>query len=97
MGLPVVSFATGVVPESVHHGETGFLAPERDWKTLTQYILCLLENSDLWERLSQQGPKFIQKTYNLTVQTQQLEHLYHDRILNGSHSQRVSHHFDLTS
>ena len=40
MEKPVVSFATGGVPEAVLHGETGFLAPDRDWQTLAQYSRC---------------------------------------------------------
>src|SRR5262249_21560415 len=32
MQKPVVAFASGGVVEAVEHGQTGFLAPERDWR-----------------------------------------------------------------
>ena len=32
MGLPVVSFASGGIPEAVANNETGFLVAEKDWE-----------------------------------------------------------------
>jgi glycosyltransferase involved in cell wall biosynthesis len=40
MGVPVVSFASGAIPESVAHGEVGLLAAEREWQELAKHILC---------------------------------------------------------
>ena len=45
MGLPVVSFSTGGIPEAVAHGETGFLADEADSGLLAKYIQLLLETN----------------------------------------------------
>jgi len=41
-GLPVVSFSSGGTPEAVRHGESGYLAAERDWRALSEYISKLL-------------------------------------------------------
>ncbi|MBE9032590.1 glycosyltransferase [filamentous cyanobacterium LEGE 11480] len=83
MGLPVVSFASGGIPESVAHGETGFLVAERDWQGLAQHILDLLQNPQLWHRLSYQGPEYVRRNFDLATQTRKLEALYYDRVLSA--------------
>jgi colanic acid/amylovoran biosynthesis glycosyltransferase len=80
MGLPVVSFASGGIPESVADGESGLLAPERDWEALAGHLLRLLQTEDLWARLSGAGPEFVRRNFDLAVQTRRLEALYHDRV-----------------
>lgn len=82
MGLPVVSFQTGGIPEAVSHGETGFLAPERDWDGLAEYILCLMKNKELWHQFSNNGQKRIRERFNLIYQTGLLEDIY-DKVLQG--------------
>lgn len=76
MGLPVVSFASGGIPEAVAHGETGLLSPAGDGETLASHILLLLQNMDLWRRMSEAGPKRVASLFNLDKQTRQLEDLY---------------------
>jgi colanic acid/amylovoran biosynthesis glycosyltransferase len=81
MGLPVVSFASGGIPESVHHGVTGLLAPERDCEMLAQHLLRVLGDRDLWSRFSHAGPEFVRRNFDLRQQTRLLEGLYVDRVL----------------
>lgn len=76
MNLPVVSFATGGIPEAVAHEKTGFLAPAGDWRSLAQYILQLFQNPQLWKQMSHAGRKHIQTNFNLTAQTKTLEKIY---------------------
>lgn len=76
MGLPVVSFQTGGIPEAVSHGETGFLAQERDWEGLAEYIMRLMRNKDLWQKFSDNGRKRVLGKFNLTRQTSLLENIY---------------------
>ena len=40
MEKPVVSFASGGIGEAVEHGETGFLAAERDWRVSRNIFRC---------------------------------------------------------
>jgi colanic acid/amylovoran biosynthesis glycosyltransferase len=80
MGLPVVSFASGGIPESVADGVTGLLAPEGDGAALAGHLLRLLGEADLWARLSGAGPEFVRRNFDLAVQTRGLERLYHDRV-----------------
>ena len=76
MGLPVVSFATGAIPEAVAHGEVGFLAAERNWEELAKYILLLFQEEPLWHRFSEFGPRRVQALFNLQNQTSKLEEIY---------------------
>lgn len=75
-GLPVASFATGPIPEVVVHGETGFLAPERDWGKLAEYITQLLEDGKLRRRFGQMGAERARTMFDLRRQTRILEEMY---------------------
>ncbi|MEM7772330.1 MAG: glycosyltransferase [Cyanobacteria bacterium P01_A01_bin.37] len=76
MGLPVVSFASGGIPEAVAHGKTGFLAPEKNESVLADYLFQLLDNSTLWANVSQNGQAWVRQHFDLKKQTQKLEDLY---------------------
>jgi glycosyltransferase involved in cell wall biosynthesis len=76
MGLPAVSFASGGIPEAVSHAETGFLAPERDWKLLAKYILDLLVDEKLWLRFSKAGRERVLELFNIDSQARKLEEIY---------------------
>lgn len=76
MGLPVVSFASGGVAEAVAHGETGFLASERDWKGLAEYISSLLGDDALRRRFGVAGRKRVCTHFDLRRQTEELEGIY---------------------
>lgn len=76
MGLPVVASMHAGIPEAIIHGETGFLASERDWKQLAQYIVQLLEDKALWQRFSFSGQERIMHYFDLYKQNQGLEKLY---------------------
>lgn len=81
--LPVVSFATGPVPEVVAHEKTGFLAPERDWKALADYITRLLQDAKLRRRFGALGAERARAMFDLHHQTRTLEELY-GRFASGS-------------
>jgi glycosyltransferase involved in cell wall biosynthesis len=80
-GLPVVSFASGGVPEAVAHGETGFLAPERDWRKLAGYIVDLLKNKELRERFGRAGRKHVEQKFDIRNQTAGLERIYDELLV----------------
>lgn len=82
MGLPVVSFTSGGIPEAVAHNETGFLAPERKSQQVAEYILQLLSDSQLWQSFSDNGYKRVREKFNLHKQTQALEEIY-QAVLQG--------------
>lgn len=76
MGLPVVGSIHAGIPQAVIHGETGFLAPERDFQGLATYILRLLQEPLLWQRLSINGQQRVRTHFDLRKQTQALENIY---------------------
>jgi colanic acid/amylovoran biosynthesis glycosyltransferase len=73
---PVVSFASGGIPEAVAHDETGLLAPERDWRTLATYLSTLLQNADLRRRFGRAGRLRTLRLFDLKKQTSLLEDIY---------------------
>lgn len=80
MGTPVVSFATGGVPEAVEHGNTGFLAKERDWRQLAVHIVDLCKNNSLWREMSRAGIERVRRSFSLDRQCALLENLYFTSI-----------------
>jgi glycosyltransferase involved in cell wall biosynthesis len=76
MGLPVVSFSTGGIPEVVAHDRTGFLVPERDWVSLAAKLLVLLQNRDLWSQFSEAGPARVKASFDIRRQATILENIY---------------------
>jgi colanic acid/amylovoran biosynthesis glycosyltransferase len=83
MGVPVVSFTSGGIPEAVSHCETGFLAPERDWQLLAKYILDLLVDEKLWLRFSKAGRERVLALFNIDSQASKLEEIYRTVLHEG--------------
>lgn len=83
MALPVVGSVHAGIPEAVIHGETGFLAPERDWQQLAKYMLRLLGDQALWQRFSLNGQERMRLHFDLPKQTRILEELY-QKVLSAS-------------
>ena len=76
MGLPVVSFASGGIPEAVADGETGFLVKERDWQALANRLLRVLIDQDLWARFSQAGQRRVRTYFDIRKQAVALDNIY---------------------
>lgn len=79
-GLPVVGFASAGIPEAVKHRETGYLAPEKDWRKLSEYLSVLLHEGDAWAQFSRAGRERVAKEFDLKRQTAKLEELYEEAI-----------------
>jgi glycosyltransferase involved in cell wall biosynthesis len=79
-GAPVVTFSSGGTSDAVLHNETGFLAPEGDWRKLADSILTLLKNPGIRERFSHAGRERAEEKFDLRKQTPKLEKLYEDVI-----------------
>lgn len=80
MGLPVVSYASGGIPEAVGHGESGLLAPEGDEQMLAAYLAELLRNEETWGAFSSRGRHRVERCFDLKRQTYILEQIYQDVI-----------------
>jgi colanic acid/amylovoran biosynthesis glycosyltransferase len=75
-GLPVVSFASGGIPEAVAHGVTGYLAPEKDVGALSNYLVELLKDDATRLKFSSAGRERVKNGFDLKVQTAKLEQIY---------------------
>jgi glycosyltransferase involved in cell wall biosynthesis len=78
-GTPVVGVKEGGLRESILHNKTGLLT-QRNEKDFANAIIKLLENQELWDRLSQTGVKYIDCVWTLDKAGERLiNHIY--RIL----------------
>jgi glycosyltransferase involved in cell wall biosynthesis len=76
VGTPVVSFASGGIPEAVRHEETGLLAPERNETILAECLLRYLQDDSFWQASSERGKKWVAQQFDLKQQTRKLEDIY---------------------
>jgi glycosyltransferase involved in cell wall biosynthesis len=76
MGLPVVSFASGGIPEAVAHDKTGFLVTEKDSEALATKILSLLTDASLWSQFSEAGRDRVKRLFDIRKQASLLESIY---------------------
>jgi colanic acid/amylovoran biosynthesis glycosyltransferase len=76
VGKPVVAFQSGAISEIIRHERTGFLAVERDWQSLAQYLVILLQNADLRLQFGLAGREVIVREFNLERCTRRLEEIY---------------------
>jgi glycosyltransferase involved in cell wall biosynthesis len=76
MGVPVVSFHHGGIPETMQDGITGLLAPERDVPMLAEHLLRYLEDDAFWTRSREEGIRWVRQTFDVRQQTARLEKLY---------------------
>jgi colanic acid/amylovoran biosynthesis glycosyltransferase len=76
MGVPVVSFHHGGIPETMQDGITGLLAQERDVPMLAEHLLRYLEDDAFWFRSRQEGMRWVREAFDVRRQTARLEELY---------------------
>jgi glycosyltransferase involved in cell wall biosynthesis len=80
MQKPVVGFASGGIVEAVEHGETGLLAPERDWQTLAEHLSLLMNDSGLRQTFGVRGRQRVLRLFDLDTQTNALE-THYERLI----------------
>jgi glycosyltransferase involved in cell wall biosynthesis len=76
MGKPVVAFDSGGISEVVVHGQTGFLASERDWRALAKYLSVLLQDAGLRQKFGVAGRERVIREFDLEKRTRVLEAIY---------------------
>jgi colanic acid/amylovoran biosynthesis glycosyltransferase len=67
-GMPVVSSFHCDIPEVIRHGETGWLAPERDVSAIVNAIEQWLNQPDDWETMLHTGRQHIEQHYDARTQ-----------------------------
>ncbi|PZP55864.1 MAG: hypothetical protein DI586_05535 [Micavibrio aeruginosavorus] len=79
-GLPVVAFASGGVPEALDAGKTGLLAEEGNAEEFAAKIITLIDHPDLYQKMSDAAPFFVQENFDNRAQVIKLEDMF-DRII----------------
>lgn len=89
MGVPVVSFRHGGIPEAMLDGVTGLLASERDVDQLAACLMRYLQDDDFWSRSRLEGMRFVRRTFDIDSQTAKLEDIY-DEVIRDFRSEEGS-------
>lgn len=76
MGLPVVSFRHGGIPETMREGVTGLLAEERDVDGLAAHLVRFLTDDPFWLRAREEGMVWTRRNFSVQTQTAKLELIY---------------------
>jgi colanic acid/amylovoran biosynthesis glycosyltransferase len=80
MGVPVVSFRHGGIPETMREGVTGLLAEERDVQGLADNLLRYLDEDAFWRNSRLQGMQWVRVNFDNAVQVAKLENIYRRTI-----------------
>ena len=87
MGVPVVSYRHGGIPETLLDGETGLLAPEGDQQQLAAHLSRYLTDDEYWSRARDAGMKWVRENFDVHAQTIKLERIYDEVI--AMHSTQI--------
>ena len=82
MGVPVVSFRHGGIPETMREGATGLLAEERDVNGLADHLLKYLHDDSFWSESRRQGMAWVRANFDNAMQVRKLEEIYR-RVISG--------------
>jgi glycosyltransferase involved in cell wall biosynthesis len=85
MGIPVIATKVGGVPEAVADGVTGILVPPRNSDALAEAIIRLIEDNDLRESMSHEGPRFVARHFDWGKNAGRVEELYDTLISRHAH------------
>ena len=58
-GLPIIVGDSGGAPETVAHGDTGFVVPSRDHRQLADRISLLLDNPGMAQQMGARGRRYV--------------------------------------
>jgi len=74
--LPIVATKVGGIPEVVIHGESGFLVPPRNPKSLANAILKLFNDRELSARFGQKGYEIVYKKFSAEAMARKVIDVY---------------------
>lgn len=80
-GIPVVTTATGGIPEQIEDGITGFLTPQGKAEAMAERIIQLLENDQLRLRMGTQAADAAKKNFDLEKQVKEYIDWYIEIII----------------
>lgn len=78
-GLPAVAVKAGAIPELVHNGENGYLCEADDVDAAAKSLICILQDKNLRETMSEKSLELIKK-HDISYTLTRIEEIYH-RVL----------------
>ena len=78
-GLPAVAVKAGAIPELVHNGENGYLCEADDVDAVAKSLICILQDKNLRETMSEKSLELIKK-HDISYTLTRIEEIYH-RVL----------------
>jgi colanic acid/amylovoran biosynthesis glycosyltransferase len=82
-GLPVVATYHGGIPEAIDDGQSGLLRDEGDAGALSEALIELVEDPDLWHRLSKTAARHVEQRFEQNNQIKHLENCYREVLKNS--------------
>lgn len=75
-GKPVIATNAGGVPEIVQDGVTGLLVPPKDYKSLANAMLKLLQDKELMKEMGDKGKKRAYELFDIRKNVEEIQSLY---------------------
>ncbi len=82
LGKPSIATAVGGNPEIVHNGSDGFLVGVADSASLAEAMVKIMEDEELFKRLSQNAQALFQKEFRAETMVRKLEKFYEEAYQN---------------
>lgn len=79
-GLPSCAFSEGGVPEVIQHQETGLLSVSGDVRELSDQLMTLYHDQELWSAYSSRAIETAKERFTLSTQNERLEELYDNTV-----------------
>jgi len=79
-GVPVIASRIGGIVDIIKDGENGILVPPRDWNRLSEFIIKLLKDAGLRERLSLGGRRSVEKRFTLSQMYKKTIKVYNEAL-----------------
>ncbi|MDR2428965.1 MAG: glycosyltransferase [Candidatus Margulisbacteria bacterium] len=76
IGRPLLSTYHSGIPEIVHEGKNGLLAPEKDTDALAANMVKLLSAPERWPEYAEYGRRLVEEQFNMPKQAARLEEYY---------------------
>ena len=80
MGIPVVAYKSGGIPEVVNDGISGYLCNPGDTDEMMKKTILLLKNPIMREEMGRKGRSMISNEFDLQVMIKQVSQLYFDLL-----------------
>ena len=78
-GLPAVAVKAGAIPELVRNGKNGYLCEADDVDAVVKSLICILQDKNLRETMSEKSLELIKK-HDISYTLTRIEEIYH-RVL----------------